>query len=62
MCGKAFVEAAGAKNRVAKCHGYDRYIGVKILAGWGKTFGRPYSFAKSSLFGKDLHNICEISV
>ena len=23
--------------RVAKCHGYDGYIRVKILAGWGKS-------------------------
>ena len=24
--------------RVAKCHGYDEYIRVKILAGWGKSW------------------------
>ena len=34
-------------SRVAKCHGYDGYIRVKILAGWGK---RTCNFAKSSLF------------
>ena len=26
-------------NRVAKCHGYDGYIRVKILADWGKNLG-----------------------
>ena len=39
-------------SRVAKCHGYDGYIRVKIFAGWGKKFGRAYIFAKSSLLGK----------
>ena len=34
--------------RVAKCHGCDGYIRVKILTGWGKT----HSFAKSSFFRK----------
>ena len=37
--------------RVAKCHGYDGYIRVKILAGWGKSFGEHANLAKSSLFG-----------
>ena len=35
--------------RVAKCHGYDRYIRVKIFAGWGKKSGRTGIVAKSSL-------------
>ena len=26
------------KSRVAKCHGYDGYIRVKIFAVWGKKF------------------------
>ena len=26
-------------GRVAKCHGYDGYIRVKILEGWGKSLG-----------------------
>ena len=26
-------------NRVAKCHGYDGYIRLEILAGWGKSLG-----------------------
>ena len=26
-------------TRVAKCHGYDGYIRVKILASWGKSLG-----------------------
>ena len=40
-------------GRVAKCHGYGGYIRVKKLEGWGKKFGRAFSFAKSSIvFGK----------
>ena len=31
-------------GRVAKCHRYGRYICVEILEGWGKMYGRPYSF------------------
>ena len=27
-------------TRVGKCHGYGGYIRVKILASWGKKFGR----------------------
>ena len=38
-------------DRVAKCHGYDGYIRVKILASWGKSFGDHANLAKSSLFG-----------
>ena len=37
-------------SRVAKCHEYNGYIHGKILAGWGKKFGRTSNFAKSSLF------------
>ena len=36
--------------RVAKCHGYDGYIRVKIFAGWGKKSGRRCNLAKFSLF------------
>ena len=36
-------------DRDAKCHGYGRYIRVKKLQGWGKKFGRTFSFAKSSI-------------
>ena len=39
------------KNRVAKCHGYDGYIRVKILAGWGKSLGEHENLAQSSLLG-----------
>ena len=35
--------------RVAKCRGYDEYIGVKIFAGWGKKSGRTGILAKLSL-------------
>ena len=37
--------------RVAKCHGYDGYIRVKILTGWGKSLGEHANLTKSSLFG-----------
>ena len=43
-------------NRVAKCHGYDGYICLKIFAGWGKKSGRRCNLAKFSLFWEDLHN------
>ena len=39
-------------------HGYDRYISVKVAVGWGKKYGRKPSFAKSSLFWKNLHDSC----
>ena len=42
--------------RVAKCHGYDGLIRVKILASWGKSLGE-HNFAKLSLF---LKQICTI--
>ena len=48
--------------RVAKCHGYDGYIRVKIFAGWGKKSGRAYNLAKLSQFWEDLNNLCKISV
>ena len=35
--------------RVAKCHGYGGYIRVKKFEGWGKKFGRIFTFAKSSI-------------
>ena len=34
------------RYRVAKCHGYDGYIRVKIIAGWGKKSGRTRYLAK----------------
>ena len=30
-------QEAVVSHKVAKCHGYDGYIRVKILAGWGVT-------------------------
>ena len=36
-------------TRVAKCRGYDKYIRVKIFAGWGKKSGRTGILAKLSL-------------
>ena len=43
-------------TRVAKCHEYDKYIRVKIFAGWGKKSGRRCNLAKFSLFWEDLHH------
>ena len=43
-------------SRVAKSHGYNGYIRVKIFAGWGKKSGRRCNLAKFSLFCEDLHN------
>ena len=38
-------------NRVAKCHGYDGYIRVKILAGWGKSLGEQTIWQNQAFFG-----------
>ena len=43
-------------HRVAKCHGYDGYIRVKIFEGLGKKSGRNCNLAKLSLFWEDLLN------
>ena len=40
--------------RVAKCHGYDGYIRVKILASWGKSLGE-HTILKMKPF---LEEIC----
>ena len=44
--------------RVGKCHGYDRYIRVKILAGCGKKFGGTDNFPKMNTFLQDLQILC----
>ena len=49
-------------NRVAKCHGYDGYIRVKILASWGKSLGEHTILQNEAFFGGDLHNLCEMSL
>ena len=49
-------------SRLAKCHGYDGYIRVKIFAGWGTKSVRTRNLAKLSLFWEDLHNLYKISV
>ena len=36
--------------RVAKCHGYDGYIRVKIFRGWGKKSKRIHNVTKLGLF------------
>ena len=36
--------------RVAKCHGYDGYIRVKIFRGWGKKSERTHNVTKLGLF------------
>ena len=43
-----------ALNRVAKCHGYDGYIRVKILAGWGKSLGE-HAIWKNQAFLKKMY-------
>ena len=48
----------GLLNRVAKCHGYDGYIRVKIFRGWGKKSERTHNVTKLGLFWNDLHNLC----
>ena len=40
--------------RVAKCHGYDGYIRVKLLAGWGKTLGEQTILHNEAFFGGDF--------
>ena len=40
----------GSHPRVAKCHGYDGYIRVKVFGSWGKKFGRTQNFAKPKPF------------
>ena len=40
--------------RVAKCHGYDGYIRVKILAGLGKSLEKHAIWQKQSFFWEDL--------
>ena len=49
-------------SRVAKFHGYDGYIRVKILASWGKSLGEYTILPNEAFFGGDLHNQCEMSV
>ena len=44
----------GLFSRVAKCHGYDGYIRVKILASWGKSLGEHTSLKNEAFFGGDL--------
>ena len=36
--------------RVAKCHRYDGYIRVKILAGWGKSLGEHAIWQNQAVF------------
>ena len=52
----------GLFSRVAKCHGYDGYIRVKILASWGKSLGEHTILKNEAFFGGDLHNLCEMSL
>ena len=39
-------------DRVAKCHGYDGYNRVKILAGWGKSLGEHAIWQNQAFLGK----------
>ena len=49
-------------DRVAKCHGYDGYIRVKILSVGVKVWENTQIWQNQVLFGEDLYNICKISV
>ena len=51
-----------ATGRNAKCHGYDGYIRVKILASQGKRLREHTILPNEAFFGGDLHNLCEMSV
>ena len=50
------------EGRVAKCHGYDGLIRVKILASWSKGLGEHTILQNEAFFGTDLHNLYEISL
>ena len=52
----------GDMPRVAKSHGYDGYIRVKLLASWGKSLGEHAILKNEAFFGGDLQNLCEIFV
>ena len=39
-------------NRVAKCHAYDGYVCVKILAEWGKSLGNMQIWQNQAFLGK----------
>ena len=47
------------RGRVAKCHGYDGYIRVKIFAGWGKKSGKRCNMAKFRLFVGKISTIMQ---
>ena len=47
-------------HKVAKCHGYDGYIRVKILAGWGKSLGDHAIWQNQAFLGEDLYNVWQI--
>ena len=56
-----FLKASNWRSpRVAKCQRYGRYICVKILEGWGKKCGRPYSFVNWSNFWSNSTNYYEV--
>ena len=44
-------------TRVAKCHGYDGYIRVKILAGWGKSLRDHAIWQNQAFWGEDLYKV-----
>ena len=49
-------------SRVAKCHEYDGYIRIKILASWGKSLREHTILQNEAFLGGDLHNLCEMSL
>ena len=44
-------------SRVAKCHGYDGYIRLKILVSWGKSLGEHIIWQNQAFLGEDLYNV-----
>ena len=49
-----FINCVPILIRVAKCHRYDGYIRVKILAGWGESLGEDAICKNEAFFGEDL--------
>ena len=45
-------EETHPSSRIAKCHGYDGYIRVKVLAGWSKSLGEHAIWQYQDFLGK----------
>ena len=42
---------------VAKCHGYDGYIRVNLLASWGKILGESSILQNQAFWWEILYNV-----